>query len=158
MFARYPSLLKRWVGRADLLHFDAPPWTGLTKPVADARLALVTTGGVHLKSQIPFNMLDAAGDPTFRQIPADVKPEALTITHQYYDHRDAGKDVNIVLPVQRVRLLEKAGEIGSVNARHYSFMGHITPPHVATLIKDTAVQVAENLKRDGVDAVILTPA
>lgn len=121
-------------------------------------MALITTGGVHLKSQIPFNMADPSGDPTFREIPADIKPSGLIITHDYYDHKDADKDINIVLPIERIKDLEKTGDIGSVNGRHFSFMGHITAPHIETLIKETAPKVAKKLKSDNVDIAILTPA
>lgn len=120
-------------------------------------MALITTGGVHLKSDEPFNMQDPSGDPSFRQIPGDVDPGALTITHNYYDHRDADKDVNIVFPVERIRELAARGEIGAVNHRHFSFMGHVLPPHIDTLMHQTSRQVAQVLLSDEVDLAILTP-
>jgi D-proline reductase (dithiol) PrdB len=103
-------------------------------------------------------MMDSAGDPTFREIPSNISHENLTITHNYYDHSDADKDINIVFPIERVLELKKFGDIGDVNHRHFSFMGHITNQHVNTLMRDTAPQVASALKADGVDIVILTPA
>lgn len=103
-------------------------------------------------------MADPSGDPTFREIPADIKPSDLTITHDYYDHKDADKDINIVLPIERIKDLEKTGDIGSVNSRHFSFMGHITLPYIETLINKTAPIVAKKLKSDNVDIAILTPA
>jgi D-proline reductase (dithiol) PrdB len=103
-------------------------------------------------------MKDPAGDPTFREIPADISHENLAITHNYYDHSDADKDINIVFPIERVLELKKFGDIGDVNRRHFSFMGHITNHHVHTLMRTTAPQVASALKADGVDIVILTPA
>jgi len=57
-----------------------------------------------------------------------------------------------------LRELAELGEIGSVNTRHFSFMGHILPPHVHTLMHTTAPQVARLLKLDSVDIVLLTPA
>ncbi len=103
-------------------------------------------------------MSDPAGDPTFREIPAASALADLTITHNYYDHADADKDINIILPVERAIDLEKTGEIGNVNHRHFSFMGHITGPHMDRLIKKTAPGVVSLLKADNVDIVILTPA
>ena len=120
-------------------------------------MALITTAGVHLKSDQPFDMKDPSGDPSFRQIPADVDPGALTITHNYYDHSDADKDVNIVFPVERIRELAALDEIGAVNQRHFSFMGHVLPPHIDTLMHRTSLEVALALKNDGVDLAILTP-
>jgi D-proline reductase (dithiol) PrdB len=118
----------------------------------------VTTGGVHLKSQKPFDMKDPSGDPTFREIPADARPADLTITHNYYDHADADKDINVVFPIERVQELKQSNEIGDVNYRHFSFMGHIMHHHIKTLMKETAPSVAAALKSDEVDIVILTPA
>jgi D-proline reductase (dithiol) PrdB len=158
LFYRYPSLFKKWASTANIIKFDHSPWTKLTKEITQSRLALVTTGGVHLKSQIPFNMKDPSGDPTFREIPADIKPSGLIITHDYYDHKDADKDINIVLPIERVQDLKRAKDINDVNHRNFSFMGHIKQHHIDTLVNNTAPKVAEALKLDGVDIAILTPA
>ena len=126
--------------------------------LAKSRLALITTAGVHLKSQPPFDMKDRQGDPSFREIPADAKPANLSITHNYYDNRDAVRDINIVFPLERVRLLEQFGEIGQVNHRHFSFMGHISNRNLDTLINETAPGVVERLREDSVDMALLTPA
>ena len=114
LFTRYPLLLNRWARNARIVRFSETPWTSFTGDPAKSRLALITTGGVHLKNQPPFDMKDRQGDPSFREIPADAKPADLSITHNYYDHRDAVQDVNIVFPLERVRLLEQFGEIGQV--------------------------------------------
>ena len=103
-------------------------------------------------------MTDPSGDPTFREIPAHSKLSELTITHDYYDHKDADKDINIVLPIERIKDLEKTGDLGTVNGRHFSFMGHITPPYIESLINETAPVVVKKLKSDKVDIVLLTPA
>jgi D-proline reductase (dithiol) PrdB len=71
---------------------------------------------------------------------------------------DADKDVNIIFPIERVQELKQSHEIGDVNCRHFSFMGHIMQHHIQTLMKVTAPRVAEALKSDNVDIVILTPA
>jgi len=158
LFTRFPSLFRRWVRKNQFVTYDETPWTPVRKPGHQSRVALVTTAGVHLTGDTPFNMRDPAGDPTWREIPADAASGDWTITHNYYDHTDADKDINVVFPFERLRDLAAAGDIGSVNHRHFSFMGHILPPHLNTLIKHTAPEVARKLKHDGVDLVILTPA
>jgi D-proline reductase (dithiol) PrdB len=158
LFTRYPILVKLWARHSQFVEFSDAPWTRMTMAASQCRLALVTTGGAHLLSQPPFNMLDPAGDPTYREIPADTSHENLTITHDYYDHSDADQDINIVFPIERVLELKRLRDIGDVNHRHFSFMGHITNQHVHTLMRDTAPQIASALKADGVDIVILTPA
>ena len=158
LFTRYPSLLNRWAQKARIVRYSETPWTSFTGDPAESRLALITTGGVHLKSEAPFDMKDRQGDPSFREIPADAKPADLSITHNYYDNRDAVRDINIVFPLERVRLLEQFGEIGQVNHRHFSFMGHISNHHIDTLTSETAPGVAEKLREDSVDMALLTPA
>ncbi|MDA8139654.1 MAG: glycine/sarcosine/betaine reductase selenoprotein B family protein [Desulfobacteraceae bacterium] len=140
------------------VEFNDVPWTPFKGRAAQSRVALVTTAGVHLKNDPPFNMRDPAGDPSFREIPALAAPGSWTITHNYYDHSDADQDINVVFPFERLRQLAELGEIGSVNTRHFSFMGHILPPHIQTLMHRTGPQVAQLLKQDGVDIVLLTPA
>ncbi|MBW2308491.1 MAG: hypothetical protein JRG73_16315 [Deltaproteobacteria bacterium] len=71
------------------------PWIPADVETRELRLAMVTTGGVHLKTQTPFNMNDRNGDPSFRVIPRDVRKEALMITHNYYDHSDTDRDPNL---------------------------------------------------------------
>ena len=158
LLTRYPALVERWAKNAKIIEFSDTPWTPFDGDISRNRVALITTGGVHLSTQQPFNMQDPSGDPSFREIPADTATEDLFITHNYYDHTDADKDINIVFPLERVQYLKRSGEVGEVNARHFSFMGHITHHHIDTLTNDIAPRVATALKSDGVDLVILTPA
>lgn len=156
--SRHPWIFQRWVKQSTFVHFTDIPWTLLTRKIKESRLALVTTGGVQLKSQPPFAMLDADGDPTFREIPSAASADELIIIHNYYDHTDADRDINIIFPIERVKELNDSREIGSVNHRHFSFMGHIRNRYIPILLNETAPQVADMLKQDGVDLVILTPA
>ena len=157
LYTRMPWMARRWGRRFDALAFDTVPFVPLRTPLRECRIALVTTGGVHRRSQPGFNMADPRGDASYRAIPPDTAPEALTITHDYYDHRDAERDLNILFPLGLFRDLVRGGQIGSL-ATCYSFMGHIEPPHVTTLLQRTAPQVADKLKQEQVDAVLLTPA
>lgn len=158
LFTHFPFLFQRWVRKHQFVEFDDSPWAPLTTRISESRVALVTTGGVHLKRDAPYNMRDPAGDPTFRSIPGDVNPADLKITHNYYDHTDADRDINVVFPLERLGDLARSGEIGSVASHHFSFMGHILPPHIHTLMHRTAPEVARLLGQDAVDLVLLTPA
>jgi D-proline reductase (dithiol) PrdB len=133
------------------------PWTPVRKSLRDCRVAVVTTAGVHRKDQAPFNMVDRNGDPSFRTIDSAKPLSDLMITHDYYDHSDADRDINIVFPVERLREFQKEQIIGGVSGTHYGFMGHILGPHISTLMNETAPEVARKLKEEGVDIVLLTP-
>jgi D-proline reductase (dithiol) PrdB len=158
LFTRFPALVERWVKSQDFTDTLETPWVPLSRDLKECRIALVTTAGVHLRSQAPYDMEDRDGDPTFREIPSWTRPEDLMITHDYYDHRDAERDINVVLPMRRLRELEAEGVIGGIVPRHFSFMGHIMGGHIDTLMQGTGPEVARMLKAAGVDAVFLTPA
>lgn len=157
LFTRFPALLEWWAKSHDFVINVDTPWVPLRKDPKDSRIALVTTAGVHLRSQPPYDMEDKEGDPTFRDIPAETRIDDLMITHNYYDHQDADQDINVVLPMERLRELEAEGAIGGIAPRHFSFMGHIIGRHIDTLVNRTGPEVARMLKTDGVEAVFLTP-
>ncbi|HZY65829.1 MAG TPA: glycine/sarcosine/betaine reductase selenoprotein B family protein [Rubrobacteraceae bacterium] len=123
------------------------------KPLSTCRLALVTTGGVHLPDQARFDIDDPAGDCSYREIPTDA--ENLTWTHAYYRPDDVS-DLDAVFPLWTLRELEEEGCIGELNHRHFSFMGAIHDP--GPLVEQTAPEVAALLAEDEVDAVLLTPS
>jgi D-proline reductase (dithiol) PrdB len=158
LFKRVPWLGERWARRHRFVESSAVPWAPLRTPLERATVALVTTAGVHLAADPPFDMDDPDGDPTFRVIPAGAPRAAITITHKYYDHAAADRDLNVVLPVDRLRELAEERRIGAVAPRIYGFMGHVDGRHLATLMERTAPDVAARLVADGADAVFLTPA
>jgi D-proline reductase (dithiol) PrdB len=158
LLTRFPTLMETWAKSRDFIINVETPWAPLRKDPKDSRIALVTTAGVHLRSQPPFDMEDREGDPTFRVIPAVKRIDDLMITHNYYDHQDADQDINVVFPIKRLKEFEAEGMIGQVAPRHFSFMGHILGHHIESLVNRTGPEVAKMLKADGVDAVFLTPA
>lgn len=153
-----PGLVRRWARHRDFTRPADIPWTPLRQPLTSCRVALVTTAGVHLRTQTPFDMQNPLGDPSFRVIPAAVTPEQLTITHDYYDHRDADRDINIVFPLQRLQEFAERGEVGNVSPIHLGFMGHIDADLVPILCQQTAPAAADLLLAQQVDVVLLFPA
>ena len=138
---------------------EETPWTSFDIPLSEAKICIVTTAGVHHTDQEPFDMNDKDGDPSFRVItPADKnRALSLKITHDYYDHSDADKDMNIVFPIDRLGELKEEGVIGGVTKEHFGFMGHIDGRHIDTFITKTAPEVARLIKATEADAVLLTP-
>jgi D-proline reductase (dithiol) PrdB len=129
------------------------PFARPKKPLERSRLALVTTGGIHLPEQRRFDIDDVAGDCSYREIPPDAQD--LTWTHAYY-RPDEGFDLDAVFPLRTLRGLVEEGLVGELGPRHFSFMGAIQDP--APLAERTAPEVAGKLVEDGVDAVLLTPS
>lgn len=133
------------------------PWSPARTPLREARIALVTSAGVHLKGDRPFDMANPEGDATFRVIPGESAFFDLTITHDYYDHRAADRDVNCVFPLERLRELAAARLIGRVAPRHIGTMGHILGAEERRLVSTTAPVIAKLLAEDGVDYVVAAP-
>jgi D-proline reductase (dithiol) PrdB len=129
------------------------PFVRPEKPLERARVALVSTGGVHLPDQVRFDIDDPAGDCSYREIPTQA--ELLTWTHAYY-RPDEGSDLDAVFPLWTLRDLVEDGLVGEPGPRHFSFMGAIQDP--TPLVEKTAPEVARKLLEDGVDAVLLTPS
>jgi D-proline reductase (dithiol) PrdB len=159
VITRFPNLAQRFIAAYEPWESGEPtPWTPVTKPLSECKVAVVTTSGVHHGHQEPFDMQDSDGDPSSRTIVGSTIENDFKITHDYYDHSDAEKDLNIILPLNRLQELQQEGFIGELAKKHYSFMGHIDGHHIATLISRSAKQVVEKLRRDAVDVVLLTPA
>jgi D-proline reductase (dithiol) PrdB len=134
-----------------------PPLAELRRPLPEARVGMVTAAGVHLIEQPGFDMDDPEGDASYRVIPADADVSALTITHDYYDHSAPDRDINCVYPIERLRELARAGELGEVAPRHVGMMGHIYGEQRNHLVREAAWEIAEVFERDGVDLVLATP-
>jgi D-proline reductase (dithiol) PrdB len=127
------------------------PWTPLRKPLSDSTVVLISTGGVHLGSDRPFNL---NSDPTFRVIPKGAQPADLAISHQAYDKTDALRDINLVFPIERLRELEAEHVIGRLAEDHYGFGLMGSAKRLMPAIKEVARRISES----GVDLAILVPA
>ncbi len=143
--------------REHLLAKNMPPigpavWKAATKPLSEMRFALITTAGLHYRSDEAFELADA----TFRPIDGSENTSDLVMSHTSvnFDKSGFAEDVNLVFPLQRFRELVSAGTIGSLADVHYSFMG---AGHLPAAYEPAASQVAGLLKQDKVDAVFLTP-
>ena len=136
---------------------DPVPWTPLRKPLAECRLALVSTAGFVMPGQQPFDGTKKGGDVSFREISGDSDLTDLMDTHRSksFDHAGMQQDPNLALPLDRMRELVESGRIGSLAETHLSFMGSITLP--GELIRDTAVRAAGIFVGDAVDVALLVP-
>jgi len=116
------------------------------------RVAIVTTAGLHRAEDRPFT--GGAGSTEYRVIPSDAPTDELVMSHLSvnFDRTGLRRDVNVVFPLDRLKELAQAGEVGSVAQYHYSFMGAVVP---ATRFEPKAREVAALLKRDKVDTALL---
>lgn len=127
------------------------PYTPRRRALSESVFALVSTAGVHLRDQEPF---DLAGDNTWRLIPGDVASDQLMVTHAHYDHRHADSDINCVFPIDRLRELAAEGVIAGVGDKHLGFMGYTQ--QLRDLYERGAPAMAKVIERSRADAVLLT--
>ncbi len=157
LFTKFPKLVERSAKKVVPVHVEGTMWTPMTKPLSECKVALVTSAGVHLKTQIEFDMDDRDGDSTYRELPVNTKADEYMITHDYYDHIDADKDINVVFPVDRLSELNEEGFICVLAETNFGFMGHIVGRHLDEFLNVTTKEIAQKLKDQGVDVVVLTP-
>ena len=128
---------------------DTPLLRG--KPLAERRVAIISTAGLHRRGDRPFR----PGDGSYRVIPAETSARDLVMSHisVNFDRTGFQQDSNVVFPIDRLRELVADGAVGSMASMHYSFMGAF-PPDAA---KPHAQHLAGLLKADKVDAALLVP-
>lgn len=143
------------------------PQAKLSQPLSTSRVALFTTGAVALQEQEPFYPAEWSydeavrhartfmqRDPTLKLIPKETPNDQLRVDHIAYDLRAARRDINVIFPLEHLRALEAAGEIGELAPTAYSFHG-LT--NVIRLRDVFAPEWAYQLRQEGVEAAVLTP-
>lgn len=134
----------------DFPDFGATPWAE-GAALARRRVAIVTTAGLHLRGDRPFD----SGAADYRVIPGDVPAADLVMSHVSvnFDRTGFQEDINVVFPLDRLRELAAEGVVGGVADIHYSFMGATQ----MRALEAKARELAGLLKKDRVDAVLLSP-
>lgn len=156
------QILRAWVKRLSKENAShSIPWTVLKKPLSDCTISLISTAGVALKEDVPFDqegerMNPWWGDPTHRVIPLGSTEKNVRLYHMHIDRRYGESDLNVVLPMQRLEELARQGVVGKAASRHYSIMGYQLDSEI--LKQETAPKMLDELKDSVVDGAILIPA
>jgi D-proline reductase (dithiol) PrdB len=150
---KYQLLIKGYPFR----RVDWRPGARLMKPLSQSRIALITTAGLYLPDQKPFDQSYRHDDCSYREIPWSTPVDILQIgqSSDAFDHSGIEADRNLTLPLDRLREMTGAGEIGESAPRHFSVMGSIIAP--ARLISESGPEIASKLREDHVDGVLLAP-
>ena len=128
------------------------PFTPITKLLSEAKLGLLSSGGIYRHGQVAFHYKD---DFSYREISSSTPTDELRATHFAYDVTDARIDPNVVFPIDTLRTLAAKGEIGELSERAYTFMGGIySSRKVAEIL---APALAERLLEDEVDVALMVP-
>lgn len=135
--------------------FDRVDPQPAVKDITKARIALVSSGGPVPKGNpdhIESSSASKFGRYSLEGI-NDFTPENGETAHGGYDPVYANQDLDRVLPIDVLREMEANGEIGSIHPYWYATVGNGTAVANA---KKFGAEIAEYLKADNVDAVILT--
>lgn len=163
-FRFLPPSLGAWIRRYFIPEADFNgdiPWAPMAKPLKRATLALVTSAGISLKSDPPFDMEREKreaiwGDRSFRMIPRGSTARDININHLHINTSYTQQDINVMLPLERMAELEKEGIIGRLADSHYSFYGFQWQN--TEFLAEAIAPMAQRMKKESVDAVLLTPA
>ena len=145
------ALIRNQIAQLPVPQFAETAWT-TPPPLADARVAVVTSAALHPRDGEAFTVNDAS----YRALDHEERQLVMGHWSPNFDRSAFGIDYNVVYPLARLDELVEQGVIGSVASKHYSFAGN-QPDDVATIRHDSAPACAAALKADGVDVVFLTP-
>lgn len=149
-FSTLPEAFAKVLTDLDCPVFEREPWVR-GGPLNERRVALVSSAGIHARGDKHF-VGDEAG---YRAIPDGTEDGDNVMSHVSvnYDRTAFQQDLEAILPRHLLADLAGDGVIGSVAANHYSFMGATDPRNM----EEEARRLAEILKADNVDSIVLIP-
>lgn len=137
------------------------PWIPPAKPLNQATVALVTSAGISLKSEPPFDMEREKREPTwgdrsYRRIPRNTTTDDIDANHLHIHTKYIKQDINVMLPLDRMVEFEQEGIIGNLAPTAYSYYGF---QWESKEFLDEAIEpMASQMQQEEVDVVLLTPA
>jgi hypothetical protein len=153
----------------DRYRYDDAPFHAPEKPVAESRLALLTSSGHFAEGDDPQpfgveamtqeeavrrigDFLKAA--PQLSAVPVDAPVERTVVRHGGYDVHGSEADRNVTFPIDVLRHLAEAGVIGDLHHEAYSFVGAAAQTRIR---KESAPTWAALLREHDVDVALLVP-
>jgi glycine reductase len=135
--------------------FKPVPRPAAVKDLSKARVLLVTDGGL-----VPRGNPDKIEGTAATRWGAyniqgrdDLRAEEYEVSHGGYDTRFVQEDPDRLVPLDAMRELEKSGVIGKLHDEFLSTCGRSNP---LSNTRRLGREMAEKVKREGIDAVILT--
>jgi hypothetical protein len=136
------------------------PWTPLPRPLSEATVALVSTAGLSMLADPPFDAEGERqnpwwGDPSYRVIPRTATEADIVASHLHIETAYLRQDLDVVLPLRRLAEAEAEGRIGRVAPSHYSFMGYLLDP--TEFLERSMPAMIERMRAEEVDAAVFVP-
>jgi len=157
------SFLSNMLSKAipDSPAYDGIPWASVPKPLSESKVALLTTAGISMRDDEPFDMEferqnPMRGDSSFRKLRSDATASDIAANHLHIDTGYIERDLNVALPLARLDELVAEGVVGSSAATHYSIMG-FQGNDTSQLVEESAPKIADALRNEEVDLFLLAP-
>ncbi len=120
-------------------------------PLAEAKVAIVTTASLHHPEQEDFS----PGDTGYRILDGDRRDYVIGHWSPNFDDVGFAYDMNTVVPLDRLDELAARGVIGEVADQHLAYAGNQFD--LSTIRMDSGPAGAKWMREQGVDIVLLTP-
>lgn len=135
--------------------FAPVPMPAAIKDMSKAKVMLITDGGLVPKGNPDRIQGTAATRWGAYNIEGrdDLRSEDYEVSHGGYDTRFVQDDPDRLVPLDALREMERSGVIGKLHDEFLSTCGRSNP---LSNTRRLGREMAEKIKRDGVDAVILT--
>lgn len=138
----------------DWAHFDEVPFTPLDKPLAECRVATVSTADVYVAGDDGTKPHNAFTGDVY-SLPSDTPVARLVSTMEHYDqHATHMDDIDSFLPLTRLAELAAAGPIGGVTARSHGVFTSYSKRKTLTV---DGPEILKRCREDGADVALLTP-
>jgi D-proline reductase (dithiol) PrdB len=150
-------MLRCW---ANLPRETQIPWTPFARPLSKCNVSLVSSAGIALKTGAPFDLEIETqdpwfADPSYRVLPQSVRTGDIQVCHRHINPTFAERDLNSVLPTERLQELAELGEIGAAAPSHFSYMGYTLRPE--RLLRESVPGIVQQLREEHVDVAVLIP-
>jgi len=157
------------------------PWTPFNGRLIESKIAIISIAGAYLSDQKPFTNRETENDYKCREIPLTFNREDLHFFATDWEPGEVKADFNVILPIDRLVLLQKEGMIGKIHETVISIAGFTKSPKMfgkfldktydtfkksevngvlilpcSAMTSETGCQVANYLEKKGVPTVMLT--
>jgi D-proline reductase (dithiol) PrdB len=121
------------------------------KALNERRVAILSTAALNLKGDEVYQR----GATDYSVIPGDVDPGDVVMSHVSvnFDRTGFQQDLNVCYPIERLDEMARDNVIGSVANFHFTVSGAAHPLE----FEGSAYAIAQKMKADGVDTVLLVP-
>ncbi len=119
------------------------------------RVALLSSAGLYLENQKPFQYENFYGDFSYRVFPSDFSLSSLRLTASDFDRSGFDDDPASLFPLTELKSVVSEFN-GQAAEHHFSLLGFCLKPK--KLLETSVLQILKALAEDGTDLVLLIPA